>query len=92
MIVTVSLECHPPEVWNLVEGSCNDLVSLSAWLGLSKHCLLTQRKTALWIYFGVSNIVIEILLITLPSLLVYSIHMSMHNRIVVIGCFAIRIL
>ncbi|KAK1139857.1 hypothetical protein N8T08_011102 [Aspergillus melleus] len=73
MVIAASLECHPPEVWNLAEGNCRDL-------------------TALWIYFGVSNILIETLLVALPSLLVYSIHMSLHKRVVVIGCFSIRTL
>ncbi|KAI9041299.1 uncharacterized protein KD926_007253 [Aspergillus affinis] len=75
MIISASLECDPPEVWNLAEGNCRN-----------------PRKTALWIYFGVSNILIEVLLIALPSLLVYSIQMSLHKRVIVIGCFSIRIL
>lgn len=42
MIVAVSLECHPPEVWNIAEGTCHDLVSSSDWLPMIKHCLLIQ--------------------------------------------------
>ncbi|KAE8350628.1 hypothetical protein BDV28DRAFT_35225 [Aspergillus coremiiformis] len=72
MMIAISLECHPPEVWNLVSGTCLD--------------------AALWTYFGATNIVIEALLLLIPSVVVYRLHMQLRKRLVVIGCFSVRIL
>ncbi|KAB8229715.1 hypothetical protein BDV23DRAFT_171475 [Aspergillus alliaceus] len=73
MIIAVSLECHPAEVWNVASGTCIDV-------------------TALWIYFGATNIAIEALLLIIPSIVIYRLNMQLRKRMVVIGCFSIRTL
>ncbi|PYH79072.1 hypothetical protein BO82DRAFT_394223 [Aspergillus uvarum CBS 121591] len=73
MVVAVALQCRPPEVWNLMSGTCLDV-------------------TALWTYYGVTNIIIEALLFAVPSILIYQLRMRLRRRLVVIGCLSVRTL
>ncbi|PYI24194.1 hypothetical protein BO99DRAFT_418850 [Aspergillus violaceofuscus CBS 115571] len=48
--------------------------------------------TALWTYYGVTNIIIEALLFAVPSILIYRLRMRLRKRLVVIGCLSVRTL
>ncbi|OOF98669.1 hypothetical protein ASPCADRAFT_394078 [Aspergillus carbonarius ITEM 5010] len=71
MLIATSLQCHPPEVWNLMSGTC-------------------IHTRALWTYSSASNILIEALLILIPSIMVFRLHMRLRKRLVVIACFGFR--
>ncbi|KAL7660631.1 hypothetical protein ACMYSQ_000082 [Aspergillus niger] len=73
MVIVVCLQCHPPEVWNIVGGTCLDL-------------------SGIWIAFGVMNVLVEIMIIAVPSFIIFRLKLSLKRRLVVISCFGIRIL
>ncbi|GAQ46283.1 hypothetical protein AKAW_01277 [Aspergillus niger] len=73
MAIVVCLQCHPPEVWNIVGGKCLDV-------------------SGIWIAFGVMNILVEIMIIAVPSFIIFRLQLSLKRRLVVISCFGIRIL
>ncbi|RAL08249.1 uncharacterized protein BO97DRAFT_398567 [Aspergillus homomorphus CBS 101889] len=59
------------------------------WNLMSGRCL---DVTALWTYYGAMNIIIETLLFTVPSVLIYRLRMRLRKRLVVIGCLSVRTL
>ncbi|GFN10674.1 hypothetical protein AtubIFM55763_009605 [Aspergillus tubingensis] len=73
MAIVVCLQCHPPEVWNIVGGKCLDV-------------------SGIWIAFGVMNVLVEIMIIAVPSFIIFRLQLSLKRRLVVISCFGIRIL
>ncbi|PYI00262.1 hypothetical protein BO78DRAFT_330477, partial [Aspergillus sclerotiicarbonarius CBS 121057] len=73
MLIAASLQCHPPEVWNLVSGRC-------------------MNTRGLWTYSSSSNILIEALLILIPSIMVFRLQMRLRKRLIVIACFGFRAL
>ncbi|GKZ38796.1 hypothetical protein AbraIFM66950_011290 [Aspergillus brasiliensis] len=73
MAIVVCLQCHPPEVWNIIGGTCLNV-------------------SGIWTAFGVMNILVEIMIIAVPSFIIFRLKLSLKRRLVVISCFAIRIL
>ncbi|PYH88861.1 hypothetical protein BO71DRAFT_403521 [Aspergillus ellipticus CBS 707.79] len=58
------------------------------WNFLSHNCI---NREAWWEYFGITNIMTEIALIVIPSMLVFHIQMADAKKAVVIGCFFTRV-
>ncbi|PWY79530.1 hypothetical protein BO94DRAFT_471378 [Aspergillus sclerotioniger CBS 115572] len=73
ILIAVSLQCHPPDVWDLMQG----------------ECVYTR---GLWTYTSTSNILIEALLILIPSIMIFRLHMRLRKRLLVIACFGFRAL
>lgn len=44
MAIVVCLQCHPPEVWNIVGGKCLDLVSKVRCASPAEKTLLTSTS------------------------------------------------
>ena len=56
-----------------------------------------QRRTdvsqiAFWTFYGVLNILIELMLIALPACTIWNLQMPLGRKAIVMSCFAIRIL
>ncbi|RAK96594.1 uncharacterized protein BO80DRAFT_365993 [Aspergillus ibericus CBS 121593] len=73
MFIAASLQCRPPEVWDLVSGRC-------------------IHTRSLWTYSSTSNILIETLLILVPSIIIFRLHMPLRKRVLVVACFSFRAL
>ncbi|PWY87967.1 hypothetical protein BO94DRAFT_534972 [Aspergillus sclerotioniger CBS 115572] len=48
--------------------------------------------TAVWAFVGAANILVEIVIVLVPSVIIARVQMSLKKRLVVIGCFSVRIM
>lgn len=57
------------------------------WMILSQHCF---DRTSFWTTYGIINILIEAILILMPTYTIGTLHMSSQRKAAAISCFAIR--
>lgn len=71
----------------LPEGKFQELI-----LQTSLNFLLKSCQVAFWNSFGVINVITEGILVMLPVLIVWNLQMPLLRKLLIIWCFAVRIL
>ena len=46
----------------------------------------------MWAFVGAANILVEVVIVLVPSVIIARVQMSLKKRLVVIGCFSVRIM
>ena len=52
---------------------------------------LTPQQVSFWTSYGIINMLTEVIVISLPVVIIWKVHMLAKQKLVVIACFAVRL-
>ena len=93
-IFAAVFQCSAPDTWTILSPHCFDKVWVTN-LDICTRCFairLTPQQSSFWTAYGIINILTEVILISIPTYTICSLHMSSQRKAVAVSCFAIRVL
>lgn len=97
LIAVVSLfaaafQCMPPYTWNTLAHQCFNQVFNSPPVSLHLFTNTISLKSKFGVAFGVLDIFTDVSIILASIVIVWTVHVSFSRKMIVVGCFAPRLL
>ena len=90
-LLAAAFQCQVPRVWEILGNQCFHVVSSRPDSFYTIHILISIQ-VSFWNYFGVTNIITEGILVVLPIIIFWNLQMPLVRKIMIVCCFAVRIL
>jgi hypothetical protein len=84
----LAFQCGMPHPWATESGRCFDKVRIST---LTPMATLTSRKFAFWVAIAPVDIIIELVVVSLPVFMMASVKVAFSRKVVVVVAFFFRI-
>ncbi|TGO52724.1 hypothetical protein BCON_0136g00190 [Botryotinia convoluta] len=89
-VFAVAFQCPSPQRWNVVDHACIDIVS-QKFSGVEVKVELTLHKRAVKIYTAIMNILTDLALVVLPTIIILPIQMPWGTRVTILSAFWLRL-
>ncbi|TGO15909.1 hypothetical protein BTUL_0034g00310 [Botrytis tulipae] len=90
-VFAVAFQCPSPQRWNVIDHACIDIVS-HRFSSMEVKAELTLYKRAVKIYISVMNILTDLALVVLPTIIVLPVQMPWGKRITILSAFWLRLM
>ena len=90
-LLAAAFQCQVPRVWGILSNGCFQMVfSRPKFFDMIHILIFTQ--VSFWNYFEVTNMITEGILVVLPIIIFWNLQMPWVRKMVIVWCFAVRIL
>lgn len=88
----VVFQCSIPDTWAILQNNCINHVSPAMLKPSAGLWLLTEYRMLFGFFFGISNILTEAALISLPLFIILKLQMERKRKLSILCCFGARVL
>ncbi|TGO35609.1 hypothetical protein BHYA_0152g00140 [Botrytis hyacinthi] len=89
-VFAVAFQCPSPQRWNVVDHACIDIVS-QKFSGVKVKVGLILLKRSVKIYIAIMNILTDLALVVLPTIIILPIQMPWGTRVTILSAFWLRL-